>query len=195
MSETRACTLEDSIEAKKYNKKYGKTIKVTNDFVKMMDEVLPCVLKILKKRQHDLAKWGKVEQDEFYKIMGVKGDVLIESEFNICDIEHENTFSSSGTETTTVIEFMRKAVKRMIVIASSLHVEPKRVEVPPEDPCDPELGPVPDKKVYKYGNFVNRTYTSRYSAFVERTATWHCTPDHYKDELEINIGYNFCTKK
>ncbi|WP_330986214.1 MULTISPECIES: hypothetical protein [Enterobacterales] len=195
MSETRACTVEDAIEAKKYNKKYGKTIKVTNDFVKMMDEAIPCALKVLKKRQHDLEKWGKKEQDKFYEIMGVRGDVFIEHEFNICDMENKNTYSSTGKETTTVVEFMRKAVDRMLTIMSSLHVDSNRIEVSPEDPCAPELGPVPDKKVYKYGNFVNRTYTSEYSAYVKRTATWHCSPDQYSEKLEIHIGHNFCTKK
>ncbi len=161
----------------------------------MMDEALPCALKVLKKRQHDLAKWGKGEQDEFYKIMGVRGDVLIEHTFYICDIDDENTYSPSAKDTTTVVDFMRKAVERMYIIMSNLHTGPQRVEVSPTDPCDPELGAVPDKRVYKYGNFVNRTYTSQYSAHVERTETWHCTPDQYKNKLEIHIGYNFCKKK
>ncbi|WP_330985826.1 MULTISPECIES: hypothetical protein [Enterobacterales] len=195
MSEERVCTVEEAIKAKSYNKKHGKTIKVTNDFVKMMDEALPCALKVLKKRQHDLAKWGGDEQDDFYEIMGVRGDVPIENTFYICDIENEDTYSPSAKDATTVVEFMRKAVDRMYAIMSKLHTDPNRVEVPPKDPCVPELGAVPDKTVYKYGNFVNRTYTNEYSAFVERTATWHCTPEQYREKLEINIGYNFCKKK
>lgn len=189
------CTEAETIEAKKYSKQYGQTIMITNDFVKMMRPAIADALKILKKRQSDLAKWDKSEQDEFRRIMGVDGDAYIDDVFYICNMEDEKTYSPTEVERTRVIEFMRKAVDRMYNIISVLHVDAKPVEVPQKDPCTKELGSVPDKKVYKYGNFVNRTFTSQYSAFVERAATWKCTPEQYKDCLEINIGYNFCKKK
>ena len=188
------CTEVETKAAKKYSKHYGQTIVITNDFVRMMNSALLDALKVLNKRKRDLAKWGEKEKDDFKDIMGVDGDAYIDDVFYICDMKNKNTYSPSEVETITVVEFMRKAVDRMYNIMSQLHVDANPVEVSLPDPCIPELAPVPDKKVYKYGNFVNRTFTSQYSAFVERTATWTCSPEQYKDGLEIHIGYNFCKK-
>ncbi len=187
----KTCTEAETRAAKEYTKDFGQTIMITNRFVEMMMIALPCALRVLKKRQQDLATWGEKEKKEFETIMGVSGDKEVEHTYYICDMENTNTYHRPETEKTTAHKFMQKAVDRMCYIMSQLHVDPNPVEVSEVDPCSRELGPVPDKKVYKYGNFVNRTYTSEYSAFVERDATCKYPPDKYKEQLEINIGYNF----
>ena len=192
MSGEKQCTTLETIEAAKYTKQYGRPIK--NDFTDMMRSALPGAIKVLKKRQDDLKKWGDTEQRDFLKIMGVSGNIYIDHTFYRCDVYDEKTYSPPEVEKTTVVEFMRKAVDRILYIMEQLHVDNNPVEVSITDPCAKEISPVPDKKVRKYGNFVNRTYTSQYSAFVERDATWKCSPDQYKDKLEVNIGFNFCRK-
>lgn len=191
----RACTKAETISAKKYAKKFGQTVMVTNKFVTMMTDSLACALRVLKKRQKDLATWGKTEQAEFEQIMGVRGDKEIEHTYYICDMENTDTYHRPEVEKTSVYEFMKKSVDRMCYIMEQLHVDSNPVEVSQVDPCINELGSVPDKRVYKYGNFVNRTFTNEYSAFVKRDATCICPPDKYKEQLEINIGYNFYSKK
>lgn len=194
-SKQKECTRAETIVAKKYAKNFGQSIMVTNKFVAMMTESLLCALRVLKKRQNDLATWGETEKAEFEQIMGVSGDKEIEHTYYICDMENTDTYHRPEIEKTSVHKFMQKSVDRMYNIMSQLHVNPDPVEAPQCDPCSKELGSVPDKKVYKYGNFVNRTFTSEYSAFVKRDATCLCSPDKYKEQLEVNIGHNFYLKK
>ena len=191
----KKCTTAETIAAKQYNKKFGKKIMVTNKFVTMMTESLSCTLRVLKKRQKDLATWGEAEKAEFEQIMGVSGSKEIEHTYYICDMKNTDTYHRPAVEKTSVYEFMKKSVDRMYYIMTQLHVDSNPVVAPQIDPCSKESGPVPDKKVYKYGNFVNRTFTSEYSAFVQRDATCIYPPDEYKEQLEINIGYNFYLKK
>lgn len=191
----KKCTIDETKSAKEYTKRFGRKIMITNKFVTMMTESLSCTLRVLKKRQKDLQAWGETEKEEFEKIMGVNGDREIEHIYYVCDMDNINTYHRPVVEKTSVYEFMKNSVDRMCYIVEQLYVDPKSVEVSQIDPCSKELGSVPDKKVFKYGNFVNRTFTSEYSAFVERDATCICPPDNYKKQLEINIGYNFCLKK
>ncbi|MEB4677393.1 hypothetical protein MXL54_21780 [Enterobacteriaceae bacterium G50] len=192
-----SCTEEETKEAKDYKKTFGKTIMITNQFVKMMEKALPCALRVLEQRKKDLATWGDKEREEFFHIMGVDvihdEKIMVDHKFYRSDIEKRDrtAYSPIEVETTTVIEFMRKAVDRMHYIMSQLHVSAVPVEVSPVSSCGYESEVVPDKKVYKYGSFVNRTYTSQYSAFVDANETCICYPEEYKDCLEINIGYNF----
>ncbi|WP_000796675.1 hypothetical protein [Escherichia sp. TW15838] len=195
-----SCTDGQTIAQKKYKKEYGKKIIVTNQFVKMMDEALKGALKVLEKRKKDLATWGDKEKDEFSRIMGIdvknNDTIMFDHEYYRCDIENaaKEPLSPKKLDTTTVIEFMRKSVDRMHYIMSELHVDAVPVKVSTISPCSEEAEVVPDKTVYKYGNFVNRTYTSEYSAFVERNATFKYYPEEYKTSLEIHIGYGFKEK-
>ncbi|WP_373240549.1 hypothetical protein [Kluyvera ascorbata] len=191
----KKCTIDETRAAKQYAKKFGKKIMITNKFVVMMTDSLAYTLSVLKKRQKDLNTWGQAEQKEFEEIMGVSLKNDIEHTYYICDMGNINTYHRPAVEKTSVYEFMKKSVDRMCYIVEQLHVDSNPVEVSLVDPCSKELGPVPDKSVFKYGNFVNRTFTSEYSAFVKRDATCICPPDKYKEQLEINIGYNFCSKK
>lgn len=191
----KECSTGETRGAKEYTKSFGQKIMITNEFVKMMREALSCALRVLRQRQKDLEIWGETEKKNFEDIMGVKGDIEINDTYYICDMVNTETYSRPVIEKISAHEFMKKAVDRMYNIMSQLHVDPNPLEVSQADPCTNELGPVPDKKVYKYGNFVNRTYTSEYSAFVDRTETWIYSPEQYRENLEINIGYNFYRKK
>lgn len=197
------CKKDEIMSAKEYTKKFAHKIMVTNDFVKMMQTALPCAVRVLEQRKKDLETWGEAEKKTFEDIMGVSGDVEIVDIYYICDFENYteknmkkiDSYVPYEEEKTTVHEFMKKAVDRMHKIMTELVVDSTPVEVEIIDPCTKELGPVPDKKVRKYGNFVNRTFTREYSAYVGRTETWKYTPEQYKEHLVINIGYNFTKKK
>jgi hypothetical protein len=167
-----------------------KEFKVTNKFKKMMEEVLPFVGKVLEQRKKDLSVsgWNDEKQEEFYKIMGLKGTEEMVHTYDVCDKNGGGRIKE--TDKTSVIEFMRKSVDRLILIHSKLYVGEEGVLSAQYD----EVGNPTDEEVYKYGNFVNKTYTNEFSAYVISSATWNKDPKEYKENLEINIGQNFVCK-
>lgn len=168
-----------------------KTTTVKNDFKIMMREALPAAREVLEQRRKDLSKegWNDDKQKEFYKIMGVEGNVKITHRYKVCNDEGRQY--KMEEDESTVIEFMRKSVDRMIVICDNLCVEDEGIPSPQYD----ESGNPTNEVVLKYGNFVNKTYSGGYSAYVNSNLTWNKKPDEYKQNLEINIGHNFIGKK
>ena len=169
--------------------KYIKNITVSDKFKRMMDEALIATRVVLERRKNDLRIWGRAQQKEFTDKMGVKGDDIIIHKFIVCDVSRKKELTVEE-ESTTVIEFMRKAVDRMIVIINELHVG-ERKRVPQYD----ENGREKAEEVYKYVSFVNKTFTSDFSAYVLSSRTQVIKPSQYSEGLEINIGHNFTTKK
>lgn len=181
---------KNSSNGKSRNEKFVKKIAVSDKFKTMMDKALPAARAVLEQRKKDLDIWEGSEQQEFYDIFGVKGEEQFVHKFKICtDLATGSIASNNGQEKTTVLKFMRQSVDRMIVIMDKLQVENRKLRIPRE------YEEVEVRKVYIYGNFVNRTYTSQFSAFVKKTDTCYRKPSQYGDYLEVNIGHNFENKE
>lgn len=58
----RACTKAETISAKKYVKKFGQTVMVTNKFVTMMTDSLACALRVLKKDKRIWLRGGRLNR-------------------------------------------------------------------------------------------------------------------------------------
>ncbi|WP_142465272.1 hypothetical protein [Klebsiella spallanzanii] len=170
----------------------------------MMKKALPAAISVLEKRKKDLAIWGEYEQQEFYEIMGVKGDAIITHSFVVCDDLSKGHVRKDAIEETTVIEFMRKSVDRMLVIMRKLQIGKREVWYARDEyeaKADVEIRKELPKEtadciVYKYGNFVNRTFMKNCSAYVRAVDTQYYKPSQYNNpnSIHINIGFNFTTK-
>ncbi|HCB2209310.1 TPA: hypothetical protein MYR09_004401 [Citrobacter farmeri] len=163
-----------------------KEVKVTDQFQKMMTEVLEATKKVLAKRQKDLSDegWTNEKQDEFETIFGFKGSDVITIDSNeekekikLADPETDFDPYIEKRERITAYQFMKEGVDRLIFIAGNISVENPGKE-------DPLL----------HGNFINKTFMADSSANVRSDQTFLLKPDLYKKTLRVNICQNFVCK-
>ncbi|VTP15510.1 hypothetical protein PUATCC27989T_03405 [Phytobacter ursingii] len=162
---------------------------VSDNFKIMMEESLPAARAVLEKRKKDLNNWGR-HHEEFERIFGVSGNNEIEHFFTVYDTKSGNSVRES--ELTTVKEFMRKSIDRMIVICNSLYVDKQR-EIVVDVYGD--KGNKNKEILYACGSFINKTDDDEFSAFVLNDQTWRKTVEEYRSTLKINIGQRFICKK
>ncbi|MGK9174946.1 hypothetical protein KXR87_17280 [Yokenella regensburgei] len=168
------------------SKKCVQEVKVTNQFKRMMTKALKATLMVLEKRREDLSteKWGIEQQKDFFKIFGVRHDVIItidseaeKEKVKKLDPETPRDPYIEKKENITAYLFMQKSVDRMIFICEKMSLE-SRV----------------NSNDIRQGNFINATEKSGASASVSADQTTGLHPDLYGKILTVNIFQNFICK-
>ncbi|WP_457975966.1 hypothetical protein [Enterobacter sp. SA197] len=168
------------------SKKCVQEVKVTNQFKRMMTKALKATLMVLEKRRDDLSeeKWGIEQQKDFFKIFGVRHDVIItiDSEAEKERAKQRDRKSPRDpyiekNENITAYLFMQKSVDRMIFICEKMNLE-NRV----------------NSNDIRQGSFINKTDDSKASASVSADQTMGLHPDLYSKTLTVNIFQKFVCK-